>query len=161
MKYAQHYLLLLVFVIYGGMCVVAQKTTSLDQPSAAPRIANIKDSNLVGGCGCYFQSLMESKRRSNKFIFGLGMDEENAWMNIDGKDVKLTLVSSSKDSVERAGTRSETYRANGIGVRVDYVVTRVCKPNDENCESTGYAATFSVTNGGRKWAIKGRGSCGC
>jgi predicted urease superfamily metal-dependent hydrolase len=89
------------------------------------------------------------------------MDEDYAWMNIDGKDVRLTLIASSKNSVERPGIRSyERYRADSIGVRVDYVVTRVCKPNDENCESTGYAATFSVTNRGRKRVIKSTGSCG-
>jgi len=161
MKSAPTFLILLVLVIHAGMSVDAQKKTSLGHTSSV-RIANIKDSNLVGGCGCYFQSLTESRTRSDKFIFGAGMDEDYAWMNIDGQDVKLTLIASSKNSVERAGIRSyERYRADSIGVRIDYVVTRVCKPNDENCESTGYAATFSVTNGGRKSVIKGRGSCGC
>lgn len=146
----------------ASVSVVTQEKPPLAQTPASPRIANIKNSNLVGGCGCYFQSLPESKRRSDRFIFGAGIDEEYAWMNIDGQDVKLTLVASSKSSVERAGTRSyEKYRADGVSVRADYVVTQVCKSNDENCESTSYAVTFSVRNGGRKRVIKGRGACGC
>lgn len=160
MKSAPPFLILLVLVFYAGMSN-AQKQTSLGQTSTA-RIANIKDSNLVGGCGCYFQSLTESRRRSDKFIFVAGMDEDYAWMNIDGKGVKLTLTASSKSSVERPGMRSyETYRAANIGVRIDYVVTRVCKPNDEDCEATAYDATLSVTNRGRKRVIKSRGYCGC
>jgi hypothetical protein len=69
MKSALTFLILLVLVIDAGMSVDAQKKTSLGQTSPV-RIANIKDSNLVGGCGCYFQSLTESRRRSEKFIFG-------------------------------------------------------------------------------------------
>jgi len=146
----------------ASVSVVTQKKPPPDQTPDSPEIANIKDSNLVGGCGCYFQSLPESRRRSDRFIFGAGIDEEYAWMNIDGKDVKLTLVASSKSSVERIGTRSyEKYRADGVRVRANYVVTRVCKSKDENCESTSYAVTFSITNGGRKSVIKGRGTCGC
>jgi hypothetical protein len=160
MKSAPPFLILLVLVFYAGMSN-AQKQASLG-PTSSARIANITDNNLVGGCGCYFQSVTESRRRSDKFIFVAGMEEEYAWMNIDGKDVKLTLTASSKSSVERAGMRSyERYRAANIGVRIDYVVTRVCKPNDEDCEATAYDATFSVTNHGRKRVIKSRGYCGC
>ena len=83
-------------------------------------------------------------------------------MNIDGKDVNLKLVGTTNESDWEVGARSyKRYKANGIAVRIDFVVTRICKPGDEQCESTDYDATFTVTKAGRKRVIKAKGVCGC
>jgi hypothetical protein len=157
--------LLIHFVVATGasMSVIAQEGVSSAKAPLPPKIANLKDTSVVDGCGCYFKFPGEWKQKqSDKYIFMEGIDDEGAWMNIDGKDVNLKLVSSSNRSVWGVGSRSyKRYRALGITVRINNVVTRVCKPGDEQCESTDYDATFTVTKAGRKRMIKAKGVCGC
>ena len=158
-------MLLIHFVVAIGasMSIIAQEGASSVKAPLPARVANIKDTSVVDGCGCYFQFPAEWKQKqSDKYVFMEGIDDEGAWMNIDGKDMKLELVGSSNESVWGVGSRSyKRYRANGITVRVDNVVTRICKPGDEQCESTDYDATFTVTKAGRKRVIKAKGVCGC
>jgi hypothetical protein len=157
--------LLIHFVVAVGasMTVIAQEGASPAEAPLPPRISNIRDTSVVDGCGCYFQLPAEWKnKQSDKYVFMEGIDGEGAWMNIGGKDVKLKLVGSSNESDWKVGARSfKRYEAQGIAVRIDYVVTRVCRPGDEQCESTDYDATFTVTKAGRRRAIKAKGVCGC
>ena len=92
-----------------------------------------------------------------------GQNQKEAWMNIDGTDVKLTLVSrTDPKSRERVGSRStRKYAAQEIILDVTYVATRVCGVNEENCESTDYDATFKLSIQGRQRIIKAKGGCGC
>jgi hypothetical protein len=84
-------------------------------------------------------------------------------MNLDGENIELRLLASSKQkSKELVGDRSwETYSAKNLRVRVDYVVTRVCDPKDEGCESVYYKATMTVTRGKQRRVVKGIAICGC
>ena len=84
-------------------------------------------------------------------------------MNIDGSDVKLKLVRKTESKRrDRVGKRSsETYAAGDLTIIIRLVVNRVCNPNDENCESTEYKATFTVKRGARKRFVSTAGSCGC
>jgi hypothetical protein len=158
-------MLLIHFVVAIGasMSVIAQEGGSSAKAPRPPRIANIRDSSVVDGCGCYFQFPAQWKnKQSDKYVFMEGIDDEGAWMNIDGKDVKLELVRTSNESNGEVGSRSnKKYKAKGIAVQIDYVITRICKPDDEQCESTDYDATFTVTKAGRKRVIKAKGVCGC
>jgi hypothetical protein len=153
----------IVVAIGANTSVIAQESASSAKAPRPPRIANIRDTNVVDGCGCYFQFPAQWKnKQSDKYVFMEGIDDEGAWMNIDGKDVKLELVSTSNESNGEVGSRSnKKYKAKGIAVQVDYVITRICKPDDEQCESTDYDATFTVTKAGRKRVIKAKGVCGC
>jgi hypothetical protein len=158
-------MLLLNFAVATGACtpVIAQGGDGRANASLPPRVANIRDASVVDGCGCYFQFPAEwRKKQSDKYVFMEGIDDEGAWMNIDGKDVNLKLVGPGRGPDLRVGSRSsKRYEANGVAVRVDLVVTRVCRPDDEQCESTDYAATFTVTRAGRTRVIKAKGVCGC
>lgn len=124
-------------------------------------VGNLKD-HAADGCGCYFQ-FRGTPRNSEKYIFSSSIeDEKTAWMNIDGHDVKLTSIKEHGPKTERVGGRSWVrFAAGDITVSGTYVVTRVCKPNDENCESTGYSATFVVRKGAKSQLVKAVGSCGC
>lgn len=153
--------LLFTLTITPSMSVVAQRTASPQK--TAPTVSNIKDPSVVDGCGCYFRFPFEwnKRSRSDKYLFMGGIDED-PWMNIDGKDMQLTLIGESKSTNTSIGSRSnERYRTNGVNVRVDYIVTRVCRSDDENCESTEYDVTFTVTKGGLNRVIKAKGVCGC
>jgi hypothetical protein len=125
-------------------------------------IANIQNSGVVEGCGCYFHSLADGQKGAEKFIFMADVNED-AWMNINGKDVKLRFISSSPDTAQpKIGQRSfSQYKSGNLRVRVDYIVTGVCQPNDEQCESTSYNARISVVRGASRRIIEAKGGCGC
>jgi hypothetical protein len=156
-------MLLLVPVSDAGTPSLAQKTSEAVRTRLALKIGSIKNSNVVDGCGCYFYPPSERGKRFGKYIFMAELNEEDAWMNIGGEDVKLGLFDSSKPKARlRVGDSSyRKYMAGGLRVRADYVVTDICKPDDESCESTGYTATFTVTKNGRRRIVKAEGGCGC
>ena len=112
------------------------------------------------GCGCGFS---KSRNRFTPLIFSSDIDEETAIMNIDGVDIELRLVRSTEPKgKEGVGSHlTRTYVAAGVRVFAAYVTTRMCKPNDEDCEATEYDATVAVTKGARKQTIKIKGACGC
>ena len=148
--------LLILFLALAG--TVASSTQ-------APRVANIKDKKISDGCGCYFQ-FRGTPREAQKYMFFSSIEdteEKEAWMNIDGKDVKLTLVSKTDPKGrERVGSRStRRYATQGTILDVTYVATRVCGVNDESCESTDYDATFKLMVRGMQRTIKAVGGCGC
>jgi len=126
-------------------------------------LSNIKDESVFEGCGCYFSYPSESRKRFPKYVFASSFDEKTGWANIDGRDVRLRLTSSTRPKGrEKIGSRlTRTYEAAGIKVSVAYITTRLCKPNDENCESTDYDATVTVTKGDRKQTVTLKGGCGC
>ena len=154
-----------VFVICVLLAIVAMGTVSAQNASKRSLVANLNNNAVADGCGCYFK-FRGTPRKLERYIFSLSIGEdEAAWMNIDGRDVKLTLVNergSKGKEDERVGTRSrETYASGDIIVTGTYVVTRVCARNDENCESTDYNVTFVVKKGSKSQRVKGVGYCGC
>lgn len=139
----------------------AQGKKTGEQSSSKSLVANIKNENAYSGCGCYFSYPSEEKKRLPKFVF-ISDDNKYAWMNIDGRDVRLSLKHSSNPKVRNIGSRlTRSYSASGVTVSVVYITTRICAPNDENCEVTDYAATFTVSKGSRRQTIKLKGGCGC
>ena len=149
----------LLFVLLIASGAISTTTTQ------GPRVGNIKDNRIADGCGCYFQ-FPGSKRSSEKYMFFSSVEErpeKEAWMNIDGQDVKLKLTSKTDPKGrEKVGSRSSrTYTAEGIRLDVTYVATRVCGVNEESCESTDYNATFKLMVRGVQRTIKAVGGCGC
>ena len=130
------------------------------------RIANIRNKQIPDGCGCYFQFVGPKHGGSEDYMFFASVEEEAekvGWVNIDGRDMKLSLVSKTDPKGnERVGSRStRKYVGPGIVLEATYVATRVCRRNDENCESTDYAATFKIAVQGEVQVIKASGGCGC
>ena len=128
-------------------------------------VANLKNT-AADGCGCYFR-FRGTPRNAERYIFfsSIEEDQKTASMNIDGRDVKLTLEKEEGlkgKEQERVGSRSTaTFSNSDIKVSATYVVTRVCPPRDESCESTNYDATFVVKKGAKSQIVKAIGSCGC
>jgi len=139
----------------------SQMTGQNKNTGASIKVGIVKDNSLSEEGGCSLQLPVDLKRKNERFVF-LNDYGENAVMNIDGKDVKFKLVSHHQ-STEKAkkGDRSTwTYAARGTTVRVDFVVTGVCPPNDESCEVTSYDATITVTRGGSQQQVLAKGQCG-
>ncbi|MEJ7577490.1 MAG: hypothetical protein WKF74_10855 [Pyrinomonadaceae bacterium] len=156
--------LILVAVIVSALALfggVTARSSSQRNLVGNIKAKMFKDTSL-GDAGCSFQ-FAPGNRNSERYIFFSPAGFENdALMNIDGRDVSLRLVNETNPKGrERVGSRStRRYAAGNITVNVVYVATRVCKPNDENCESTSYSATFIVKKGERTQTVKAAGSCG-
>lgn len=124
-----------------------------------PSLVRPIDQSRIGGCGCYFNFASD---RQERCVFFSDLDEETASMNIDGRDVSLSLIKRVAPANEKVGSRStEIYHAPGIKVTAQYITTAMCAPDDENCESTSYDATFTVIKAKRQQTVKLKGACGC
>ena len=110
------------------------------------------------GCKLWLPS---EKYSAEHYIF-LSDVEGHGIVNLDGRDTKLNLVRSREPKGEiRKGDRStHWYMADAIAVRVDYVVTGLCPPDDESCEVIYYRATVVVGNRSVKQTLTARGICG-
>ncbi|MEP6920467.1 MAG: hypothetical protein ABI967_05020 [bacterium] len=153
--------LIYVFLI-AAICLLG--TTFAQTASKQRLVGNLRNKRLVDGCGCYFQ-FPGSKKNSEDYLFvsSLEENEKTAWMNIDGRDVKLRLVREvAGKGRERVGSRSsKSFTGGDVTVMSTYVATRVCAYNDESCEATDYAAIFVVRKSNRVQTVKAVGGCGC
>jgi hypothetical protein len=139
--------------------------TSSSAVSPKTLIGTLKNPDSVEGCGCYFQTPAEEKKKdSRRFIFESDLDLTSASMNIDGRDLKLKIVgkpSRLPDKVKKGFHFTRQYSAGSIQVKVDFVVSWLCPPKDESCEVTNYDVTLTVEKGERKQTIQLKGGCGC
>src|SRR5436190_18938963 len=125
-------------------------------------IGTLSNPELVDGCGCYLRTPAENlKKNSKRFVFMSGLENEPAYVNIAGKDVKLKQVSSTEPKEAKKGGRfSKTYSAPGLKVQLDFLTTKVCGPHDEECEVTDYEATLNAQQGSDSQSVKLAGECG-
>jgi len=56
---------------------------------------------------------------------------------------------------------AEQYSNDLYTFQINYIVTSICSPDDENCEWTGMDATIILKQGNLKAGAKVRGGCGC
>lgn len=112
---------------------------------------------------CSFQLPSERRKRNGREIFVTDDTNNAAWINVDGKTIKIRLVNSKEPrGRERVGSKSSrSYEGSGVTVEVEMVTTKMCKPKDESCESTDYSTAITVTKSGRTRTVKTVGGCGC
>lgn len=158
-------LLLLPGAPAGGQArVVAQSTASARRVARAPRVGEIKDTSEVSktvSCGFYFQFPKKGEATPDRYVFISQADGQDAWMNLDGRDTRLTLLRISPYPGERLGARRRIdYRAAG-GYRVR-VLTTVTRLSDENNYDPGqFSVTLTVGRGGRSAVARAVGYAGC
>jgi hypothetical protein len=136
------------------------QTSNTSSPGPQLKIGYVKVG--IDGCGCSL-ALNAADLRKGRYVF-LQDEGEPAYINLDGKNLKLESVDSSdtKSIPEKVGDRSwETYFAGNVKVRIDWTVTRVCDPKDEGCEVTNYKAVMTITRKTQKAIVKTIGLCGC
>lgn len=125
-------------------------------------LGNLKGDDYAG-CGCSLQTLAEAKNPRSMKIVLWSDDEKTAVFNVNGKDTIFKRTKKGKRPARvKIGSRfSDEYAANGITIKIDYITTRVCLPNEEECEATFYDATVTATKGKLKTIMKTKGACGC
>lgn len=121
-----------------------------------------------GGCGYFFSFAEQSVKSPNLMFYSSAGDETDTWMNIDGEDVQLKLVSRTDPAkrnargAELVGSRTtEKYAARNITVEIILRVAWRCPKSDENCESIGYDAIFKVRKGALRQILRAKGISGC
>ena len=105
---------------------------SADAARQVVRVADIRDSSKVGGCGCTFNPVSGDGRVGwDKFTFFSDV-ECNAWMNLDGRDVALLVAGRPSTGVvgegEECPLRASTYLGGRYSVRLSAVETQRCPP---------------------------------
>ena len=150
-----------MLITFGASAILAQ-TASQNQIGLNPlKIGIVSHRDSFDGPGCSLQLPADNRKHNERYTL-LSDSEDNAVMNINGKDLNLKLVSHNEPhGVLKKGDRSTwTYSRQGIKVRVDFVVTGLCPPGDEACEVTYYDATITVTRGNNKQLVIVKGVCG-
>jgi hypothetical protein len=169
--------LLLSFSLGFTLPAIAENNST---PSFSVGIVRKIPSELSFESGCALERLADYPK--NKFhsayeghsIF-VSNFENQAIVNINGKNVLLNLVGSdaflapSSPSLPRVTIINvpskgrkfvNQYRGGGWQVRINFTVTKVCAPHDEECERTWVNATVTVVRGSEKQSILTKGSCG-
>jgi hypothetical protein len=126
---------------------------------AQSKIGNIKNTNVVEGCSCSLQM----RKTSNRYVFLSDYEKRSAWMNIDGRDIKLSFVSTTEKRratrPARKGDRfTDRWSGGGVEVKIDYVVTA---PMTRDKEYVDYGVTITITKNGKTQIAKASGNCGC
>jgi hypothetical protein len=120
----------------------------------------VKDGHEFHEGGCELLLPTDSDR-SERYVF-LSDFDGRAVMNINGHDIRLTLIrSNASDQPSKKGDRSSYwYKAGELEVRVDYTVSGLCPPKDESCEVVRYTAVIQVTRQSARQAVPAHGICG-
>ena len=133
---------------------------------SAPRVDLLRPDEIMSDCGCNFQLANSGGPSTSSDGTFLQWDtEDNALMRINGKLVKLRashVQSGMRGGVPAIGDK-DVFRLHGgaTEVLVSCTTTQVCAPDDDSCESTGYAAKVLVKTSGGKTALDATGACGC
>jgi hypothetical protein len=151
---------LLLMPVFFAHTATAQDTRSSGK---SPVLGNLKRLHKTYGCDCKFQTLKEARTDpANKFVFQSDLAGTFAWVNIDGKDLKLKLIyASPATNGVLLGSRSyKKFSAKGISILIRYVVNAVCPEENPDCDATGFIATITVTSSGHRQSLKATGMCG-
>lgn len=152
-------MLLVLFIVFAQ---TAPRASIQDNKGLIGLVDN-SEYKYLDGCGCsvWQQSRSQNLKHHYYLLTELGSAiGKTAWMNIDGRVMKLNLLSTTRPSgKERKGSSfTEVYRGGGVTARLNYVVTT---PNRPGGEVTKYAITITVTKGDRSQTVKAIGDCGC
>jgi hypothetical protein len=147
-------------------CVLAMSLpgqSRVDRKFSTRLVGNIKNEQMMSGCGCSFGFPANERRGLSLTAYWSSLAETDAYMNIDGEDVKLAQVKTTRtDKKPFVGERfSESYVANGVKVSLLYLTTAVCGPKEEDCEAISYDVAITVVKGPRRQTVKLIGACGC
>ncbi len=140
---------------WNGTLFIPNRNVPRRSFSAAPinLIGYVRKEHIADGCGCTYFIKGDATRPIYSDDLGASI-----WMNLDGQDVKLKLVSSAsvpKGEARKGQRTTGRYVAPDIKVRIDTVIG---KDYGEGRDHTG---TIIVTKGSREQTVQIVGSCGC
>jgi len=101
----------------GILCPVAFAQTN----TSVPRVGTIKDypaTGLMTGCGnLYFYKASDAESPTANYVFLSRGDGSHAWMNLNGRDVRLQQIKSGVRANPKL--RGYFYRHRGVRITVE------------------------------------------
>jgi hypothetical protein len=104
------------------MCILSVAATAQTPTrNSLPRVGTIKDypaTGLMTGCGnLYFYKAADSESTTANYVFLSRGDGSHAWMNLNGRDVRLQQVKSGVGA--NRNLRGYFYRHRGVRITVE------------------------------------------
>jgi hypothetical protein len=122
-------------------------------PGAAPALIGELTADDYRGCACSLATA------DGALVF---WDDGPAVMRLGDELVTLADDGAFGIAAERIGdTHRDEFRVKDIAVRIDWTVTSVCGPDDEDCEAVGVEASITASRGEVQHNLRATGSCGC
>lgn len=125
------------------------------------------DVDFPSGCGCSVGNKTDQILIASELDYETGDGKKvhhPAILKIAGQRHELKWVSSTqKVGPEKLGDIfSRIYEGHGIRLQLDFKVTRVCKPTEEDCEAHHYSVNGSLTKDRQTHRFNDwDGDCGC
>lgn len=110
----------------ASFCLVcsfsATATAQAAKPASVPRVGTIKDypaTGLTVGCGnLYFYKAADAKSTTANYVFLSRGDGSHAWMNLNGRDVRLRQLKSTARG--NPNSRRHFYSYGNVRITVDF-----------------------------------------
>lgn len=150
------------FLFATSACVApaggAAQSRRESKRTGPPRVGTIKDypaTGLATGCGNLYFNHANRAGAADSYVFLARSEGLDAWMNLDGRDVRLVLVkATSMYKAERVTHSRFEYRAGGA--RITVVITPVDKSDAHMFEMT-----ITLRQGGAARTVRAVGHSDC
>ena len=136
-----------------ALCLVSLVACSKAKP---PVLAPLGSAELPDGCGCMLWPVRQPVQSYYWNDYG-----DRHYVNVDGKDLAFTHCKQDGAQSKTGDRHTLRCQQHGMTLRVDFLVTSECGPEDEGCEYTKRNAALSVEGPGGKTALQLIGGCGC
>lgn len=107
-----------LFIFLLSVAAGAQTSTR----NSLPRVGTIKDypaTGLMTGCGnLYFYKVSDAESTTANYVFLSRGDGSHAWMNLNGRDVRLQQIKSGVRANPKL--RGYFYRHRGVRITVEF-----------------------------------------
>jgi hypothetical protein len=130
-----------IIVVYPFDSRSAIAKPTINKVTQLPKVGILVDK--VNAPGCYYSALRTHNQ--SKSIFR--DDNDNVYMNLDRRDVKLQIINDKYRNNFRAGD-----------VQIRLVVTTIARKNGDGSYSNG---TITLSRNGKSKVIKVVGDCSC
>jgi len=122
LQFTRHRRLLLAFAISLICVYVVICTAQGSKQGQLPRVGEIKDypaTGLMTGCGNLYVFKVGAKMSDATYVFLSRGDGGNAWMNLNGRDVRLRKIKSANRNNQKSRRYFYTYGQTRVSVVIE------------------------------------------
>jgi hypothetical protein len=140
-------------------CIAVGQTAKQPEQSHSLRkyfkVGHVRGPIDGDGDSIWLSTTKKRDRIYNNAIAIFGYDGSGV-INVDGRDIKLRQIEGGlPDKNFKVGQSGhETWKGKNISVRLDYIFTWLCPPQNENCEVYYYKGALDINYRGRHRKIK-------
>ena len=127
-----------LLIVFLPLTATAQTATT----NSLPKVGTIKDypaTGLMTGCGnLYFYKAADANSTTANYVFLSRGDGSHAWMNLNGRDVRLQQIKSGV----RANPKLRGYFYRHLGVRITVEIEEYTPPPGATEHTSKMKITF-------------------